>query len=137
MRQGRGGKEASASGAGAEGDLGEGLQGLREPPELVTAFRYPGQVLMTLDDDWIAVVGNLVKARKSLGRLSRILSREEADPKVSGHFYKVVLQEVLLYGVETWVIIHRIEQALYSFQHRIARQLTRRKPRRRGGGSWA
>ena len=29
------------------------------------AFRYLGRVLMAGDDDWLAVVGNLGKARKS------------------------------------------------------------------------
>ena len=30
----------------------------------------------------------------------------------------------------------RIERALSSFQHMVARRLTSRKPRRQGGGSW-
>ena len=36
-----------------------------EPLENVTAFRYPGRVLTSGDYGWIAVVGNLGKARKS------------------------------------------------------------------------
>ena len=47
---------------------------------------------MVGDDDWLAVVGNLGKARKSWGRLSRILSLEGADPNVSVNFYKEVAQ---------------------------------------------
>ena len=50
---------------------------------------------------WLAVVDNLGKAQKSWGRLSRILSRKGADPKVSGNFYNAVAQAVLLVGVET------------------------------------
>ena len=57
-----------------------------EPLENVMAFKYLGQVLTAGDDDWPAVVGNLSKSRKHWGRLSRILSQEGADPKVSGHF---------------------------------------------------
>ena len=57
-----------------------------EPLENVMAFRYLGRVMTAGDDDWPAVIGNLQKARKSWGRLSRILSWEGADPKVSGHF---------------------------------------------------
>ena len=52
-----------------------------EPLENVIAFRYLVQVLTAGYDDWLAVVGNLVKARKNWGRLSWILSREGADPK--------------------------------------------------------
>ena len=56
---------------------------------------------MTGDDDWIALVVNLEKARKSWGRLSWVLVREGADPKVSGNFYKAVSQAVLVFGAET------------------------------------
>ena len=75
----------------AEAELRERLErafeAYGEPLEDVTAFRYLGQVLTALDDDCLTVVGNFCKARKSWGRLLRILSREGADPKVSGNFY--------------------------------------------------
>ena len=88
------------------------------------------------DDYWPAVLGNLHRARNSWGRLSRILSREGADPKVSGHFEKAVTQAVLLFGVEMWVLTPRIEQAISSLQHRFAQRLIGRNKRRRGDGSW-
>ena len=71
-----------------------------EPLENVTEFRYLERVLTAGDDDWLAVVGNLVKARNIWGRLSQILIWEEVDPKLSGHFYKVVAKEVLLLEAE-------------------------------------
>ena len=64
---------------------------------------------MTGDDDWLAVVGSLGKAKKSWGQLSQILSREGADPKVSRHFYKAMSQPVLLFGAERWVLNPRME----------------------------
>ena len=88
------------------------------------------------EDDWLAVVGNLEKVRKSWGRLSQILIREGADPKVSGNFYKAVAQAVLLFGEETWVLTPRMERALDSFQHRVARRITGKQARRRTDGSW-
>ena len=36
-----------------------------EPLENVTAFRYLGRVLMAGGDEWLAVVGNLGKARNN------------------------------------------------------------------------
>ena len=60
------------------------------PLENVTAFKYLVQVMTSGDDDWPAVVGNRQKARKSWGQLLRILSREGADPKVLGYFFKAV-----------------------------------------------
>ena len=51
-----------------------------EPIESVSEFKYLGRILTATDDDWPAVVGNLGKARRSWGRLSRVLGREGADP---------------------------------------------------------
>ena len=75
-----------------------------EPIYNVSAFRYLGRVLTVGDDDCLAVVGNLEKARKSWGRLSQILRREGADTKVSVNFYKVVAQVVLLFRSEKWIL---------------------------------
>ena len=137
MIQGSGAEEAAASGGGAEVELREGLKAYREPLENVTVFRYLGRMLTTRDHDWIAVVGNFGKAKNIWWRLSRILSREGADPKVSGYFYKSVAQAVLLFGAETWVLTPRMERALDSFHHRVVRRLAGRQPRRRGDGSWS
>ena len=107
--------------------------GYDAPFENVTAFKYLGRVMMAGDYVWAEVVGKLQRAR---GRLLRILSREGADPKVSGIFFKAVTQAVLLFGEKTWVLTPRTERALCSFQYRVAQRLTGRQSRRRGGGSW-
>ena len=106
------------------------------PLENVTAFKYLERVMTAGDDEWPAVVGNLQRARNIWGRLLQILSREGADLKVSGHFFKAVTQAVLLFGVEMWVLTPRMERALSSFQHRVTRRLTGRNPRRRLSGCW-
>ena len=62
------------------------FEAYRKPLETVTTFKYLGRVMTAGDDDWPAVAGNLVKARKIWGRLERILSREGADKRVSGNF---------------------------------------------------
>ena len=76
-----------------------------KPLENVLAFNYLGRVMTAGDNNWPAVAGNLSKARKSWGRLSRILCREGADARVSGNFFKAVVQAVLLFRVETWVLL--------------------------------
>ena len=58
--------------------------------------------------------------------------QEGEYPKVSGHLFKAVVQAVLLFRAETWVLNTRMERALSSFQHRFARRLTGRQPRRGG-----
>ena len=47
---------------------------------------------------WHAVVGNPQKVIKSWGRVSRILIREEADLKVSGHFQYSGIGSVVVWG---------------------------------------
>ena len=88
------------------------------------------------DNDWPAVAGNLVMAQKSWGRLTRILSREGADKRVSGMFFRAVLQQVLLFRVETWLLTPRIERALESFMHGAARRIMGRQPRRGWDEKW-
>ena len=75
---------------------------------------------------------NLVKAQKIWGRLSQILIREGADKRVSGNFFKAVVQAVLLFGADTWVLTPRIERALESFMHGATRRITGKNPRRGG-----
>ena len=96
------------------------------PIESVSEFKYLGRILTATDDDWTAVVGNLRKARRSWGRLSRVLSRKGTDPKVSRAFYIAVTQAVLIFGSETWLLTARMEKALDSFHSRAARNITGR-----------
>ena len=77
------------------------FEAYRNPIETVTTFKYLGRVMTVEDDDWPAVAGNLLMAQKSWGRLARILSREGGEKRVSGNFFKAVVQAVLLFGVET------------------------------------
>ena len=75
-----------------------------KPIETVTNFKYLGRVMTAGDDDWPSVAGNLVKARTSWGRIAWILIREGAKKSVSGNFFREVVQQVLLFGAETWVL---------------------------------
>ena len=104
--------------------------------ESVPRFTYMGRVMTAGGDDWPSVAGNLSKARRSWGRLQRILSREGATPRVSGSFFKGVVQQVLLFGAETWVVTPKMYRALSGFLHGAARRLTGRKARRERYGEW-
>ena len=107
-----------------------------KPIETVSRFKYLRRIITARDDDWLAVAGNLVKARKRWGRLARILSREGADKRVSGMLFKAVVQQALLFGAEIWVLTPRIERALESFMHRAARRINGKQPQRGGYGQW-
>ena len=104
--------------------------------QTVSWFKYLGRILTEGDDDWPAVAGNLVKARKSWGRLHGILSREGATKRVSFNFFKTVVHQVLLFGAETWVVSPIMELELSAFIHGAARRLTGRQPRRGRDGKW-
>ena len=92
----------------AETELRESMdmafEAYRKQLEAVPSFKYLGRIITAGYNDWPAVVGNLVKARNSWGRLIRILSREGADKSISGTFFKAVVQQVLLFRAETWVL---------------------------------
>ena len=68
---------------------------------MVTSFKYMGQVISAMDDDWPAVVINLARAKTVWSRMSRILSREGVTSWVSDLFFKFVVQAVLIFGEET------------------------------------
>ena len=51
-----------------------------------------------------------------------------------GEFFKAVVQQVLLFGAETWVVTPKMEQALSAFLHGAARRLTGRQARREKDG---
>lgn len=50
-----------------------------------------------------------------MGNTSKILSTEKADPKAMTAIYKVVIQVVLLYGSESWVMNDTMKRRLQSF----------------------
>ena len=51
-------------------------------------------------------------------------------------FFKAVVQEVLLSGLEIWAITPRMGKALWGFQDQVARKLTGWLPRRKADGKW-
>lgn len=108
------------------------------PLETVQSFVYLGRPLSCFDEDGPAIYRNLQKARKRWGMVSRLLTREGASPRVSGLFYKAVVQTVLLYASETWNISSQgLMSMLRSFHHRMARCISRQTPRYfRGEDRW-
>ena len=102
------------------------------PLSKVTIFKYLGRFLASEDNDWPAVVRNLRIVRQKWARLTRVLSREGADAQKLGQIYLVVVQSVLIYGPETWVLTPHMQRVLGGFHHRVARRLTGGNCRRDG-----
>ena len=87
-----------------------------------------------VDENCLAVVGNLKKVRNSWARLTRILGQEGYNPRIYGVFSKAVVQAVLLWGSETWVLTPHMERSLGIFQYRVTRWMIGRILRRRDKG---
>ena len=102
----------------------------------VTSYKYLGRVLLAVDDNWPAVVNNFSIECKEWVRLNRVLSRNGVNDRTLIHIYLAVVQSVILYGSETWVITLHIGRILCGFHHRAARRLTGRQPWRVRDGIW-
>ena len=55
---------------------------------------------------------------------------------MSGFFFKAVVQAVLLFGTETWVVTPHMGRVLGGFQDHVARRLTGRLPQRETDVNW-
>jgi hypothetical protein len=82
---------------------------------MIKQFKYLGRILSEDDTDDAAIKYNLQKACKKWGRIGKILSKKDANNKTMGSFYKAIIQSVLLYGSESWVISNHSMKALRSF----------------------
>ena len=80
------------------------------PLENVLSFKYLGRILMATKDDCPVVIANILKTRKSWYGLDWILGRDGADTRTLGGFYIAVVQYILLFGLEKWVVTLRIKQ---------------------------
>jgi hypothetical protein len=100
-----------------------------EEIETVRDFKYLGRITSDDDDDddLPAVRENMKKARKRWARVSRLLVREGATAKMMGKIYLAIVQSVVLYGSETWVLSERMRRMLEGFHNRCARQMTRKE----------
>ena len=56
--------------------------------------------------------------------------------QTSGMFYATVVQAILLYGLETWIMSPWIGKALGGFHHRVVWRLTGWMPQRNFDGTW-
>ena len=69
-------------------------------------------MILVADNDWSAVVKNLSWVMTAWRRMLRILSREGAAPQLSDFFLNAVVQAVLLFRSDTWVVTPRMGKAL-------------------------
>ena len=99
-------------------------------------FKYLGRVKYMDDTDVPAMRRNLKKARKTWGRLRKVLEKEEVSSKVAGMFYQGVVASQLLRGSKPWVLPPSGIRALEGSHVKATRRLTGMKPKK-VSGLWA
>ena len=58
----------------------------------------------------------------------RVLGREGEDALKFGYLLMTVVQAILLFGSEMWVVTPHIGKNLGGFHHQVFRQITGKKP---------
>jgi hypothetical protein len=102
--------------------------------ERVKVYKYLGRMMAQDDNDAQAIRAQLRKARATWAQVRKVLRGENTSPTVAAKFYLAVVQAVLLYGSEAWVISLQAMARLEGFHIRAAwRMAQRHKPRR---GPW-
>ena len=94
-----------------------------EPIEKVREFLYLGRWIFDTDDDTEAINRQLKKTKYRWIKLSKVLKRQDANPTIMGSFYQAIIQAVLLYGSESWVISENNMKKLRSFHYKCARHM--------------
>jgi hypothetical protein len=89
---------------------------------------YTIPLLSLMDDNWPDVIKNAGKDQQRWAQISRVPTREGSTAGVLEMFYKAVVQSVLLFGSEPWVLRSKMLSKLKAFNKQIAKRLTGRAP---------
>ena len=92
--------------------------------ERVDSFKYLGRILQSNDKDSICIEDRIKKAIKQWNCVAKILKQEGSNAKCMAKFYLAIVQAVLLYGSESWVITERDWRKLRGFHQRAIRYMT-------------
>ena len=82
---------------------------------MVRSFKYLRGIMMASEEYCPEAVGNLQKARKSWAHMPIIFRMEGDNQRVPGMFFKALMQAVLIFGAETWVMTPCVGPDLGSF----------------------
>ena len=102
----------------------------------VTYFKYLVQMLSSFNNNWPEIEYNLQRAWGKWGRLENILVREGAGRRTTGEFYVAVVQAVLLFGTNMWVLTPPLDKYFEGFHHRAVRQISGMVPKSQLDGTW-
>ena len=107
-----------------------------EPLESTTAFPYLGRMVTFNNSDCSSLYINLRKAQRQWGVVAEVLGNTGVLVKAQAMMCKAVVQELILYGSEIWVVTKKIMTFLEVFHHGISRQIMGMKEWMGDGGEW-
>ncbi len=102
--------------------------------EWVEDFKYLGRLLAQDDDDIQAIHAQLQKARATWAQVGQVLRSKNAIPHVAVTFYKAIVQAILLYGCEAWVLSWTALARLEGFHIHAAYRMAKMHKLKRGPG---
>ena len=106
------------------------FQDYDRPLETVFSFKYLGCLLTATNDNLPDFTSNFQKASNIWSRVAWILRWEGAGTRKLVRFYVAVVQDILLFGSETWMVNPRIKCLLGGFHHRVERRISGKMPQR-------
>ena len=77
-----------------------------------------------------------MRTRFVWGRLGTLLIQEGADPIVAEMFYREVVQAILMYGSETWVLLAEMERKVKGVHTCFSRHIMGKQERQVGDRVW-
>jgi hypothetical protein len=109
----------------------------RDVLERVEVFTYLGRMMAQDDDNIQAVRSQLWNERATWARVGQVLRSKNVTPFVAARFYQAIVQAILLYGSETWVLTRTALARLKGFHIRAAYRMAKEhKPKLGPGNVW-
>ena len=75
-------------------------------------MKYLEHTLDQIDGDWAVICWNIKRSRKGWGRPVKMLWREGTDTQVSDILYRSVVQAMLIFGSDSWLLSSAMEGAV-------------------------
>ena len=101
--------------------------------ENVDTFKYLSMMLYFDESDWTTAACNLHIVWRKWGQFPHLLCWERSDTRTSGRFYVAMLQYVLLFGLDSWVVTPHILRDVWIFNNQAMRRISIQIPRCRNG----
>ena len=85
-------------------------------------------LLMAMDYEYPEVVANLRNPHRKYYCISRIMGQQGADIQMSSTFIKVVVQVIIVFGLDILVVITHLGETLGGLHNMVALQMTKKLP---------